>query len=149
MTRISRRTRLRLTSSPCSISHFVSRRLPRNGWAVYSPSMSRISRRFSGVSGTPSWSRLGRPSPVTSPRPRTPSPGWPASISGRGCSGDGPDFFFEPFQLHLEPADLLEQLRLLGLGVGRRRLAAVAEDLVGPGEELLLPAVDQGRVDPV
>ena len=28
-------------------------------------------------------------------------------------------------------------------------LAAVAEDLVGAGEQLLLPGVDQGRVDPV
>jgi len=50
MTRISRCTRLRLTASPCSISHFVSRRLPRNGWAVYSWSISRISRKFSSAS---------------------------------------------------------------------------------------------------
>src|SRR5437762_13925389 len=41
------------------------------------------------------------------------------------------------------------QLGLLGLGVGRACLVAVLEDLVGPGEQLLLPAVDQGRVDPV
>src|SRR5919202_315408 len=107
MRRISRCTRLRLTSSPCSISHRVSRRLPRNGWAVYS------------------WSR------------------------GRSCSGDRSDFFFEPLQLHLEAADLLEQLGLLGLGVGGGHLAAVAEDLVRPGQKLFLPAVDQGGVDPV
>jgi hypothetical protein len=54
-----------------------------------------------------------------------------------------------PLQLHLEPSDLLEQLGLLGLGVGHDRLAAVLKDLVGPGEQLLLPGVDQGRVDPV
>ena len=27
-------------------------------------------------------------------------------------------------------------------------MAAVGEDRLGPGEQLLLPAVDQGRVDP-
>jgi hypothetical protein len=57
--------------------------------------------------------------------------------------------FFEPLQLHLEATDLLEQLGLLGLGVGGGRLAGFAEDLVGAGEQLLLPAVDQRRVDPV
>jgi hypothetical protein len=55
--------------------------------------------------------------------------------------------FFEPLQLHLEPADLLEQLGLAGLGVSRGRLRRAAEDPLGPGQELLLPAVDQGRVD--
>jgi hypothetical protein len=52
ISRISRRTRLRLTPSPRSTSQTVSRRLPRNGWAVYSSSISRISRKFSAVSGT-------------------------------------------------------------------------------------------------
>ena len=77
------------------------------------------------------------------------SAGWPGSIRARNRSGAGADFFFEPLQLHLQPADLLEQLGLLGLGVGGDRLVAVAEDLVGPGEELLLPGVDRGRVDPL
>jgi hypothetical protein len=37
----------------------------------------------------------------------------------------------------------------LGLGVGGGRPGPVAEDLVGPGEQLLFLAVDQGGVDPV
>src|SRR5262249_18638285 len=71
------------------------------------------------------------------------------STSGRSSSGERPDFFFEPLQRHLEAADLLEQLGLLRLGVGRSRLAAVAEDLVGPGQQLLLPGVDEGGVGAV
>jgi Protein of unknown function DUF262 len=57
--------------------------------------------------------------------------------------------FFEPRQFHLEPADLLEQLGLLGLGVTGAGPDPVAQDLIGPGEQLLLLAVNQGRVDPV
>jgi site-specific DNA recombinase len=57
--------------------------------------------------------------------------------------------FFEPLQLHLEAADLLEQLGLRGRGVGRGGLAAVGEDLVGAGEQLLLPGVEQSRVDSI
>src|SRR4051794_26097833 len=56
--------------------------------------------------------------------------------------------FFEPFQLHLEPSDLLEQLGLGGLGVGGGGLARLGEDLVGALQQLLLPAVDEGGVDP-
>src|SRR4029453_13087281 len=149
MTRISRCTRLRLTASPRSQSHWVSRRLPRNGWAVYSWSISRIRRRLSAVSAAGSWYRLERLRPSNSHCLRTLNCGWSASTRGRSRSGDRSDFFFEPLQLHFEPADLLEQFGLLGLGAGRGRLAAVAEDLVGPGEQLLLPGVDQGRVDPV
>src|SRR6516225_7650307 len=149
MTRISRCTRLRLTASPWVISHCVSRRLPRNGWAVYSRSIRRISRKFAAVSAAGWWYRLERLSPTSWHCRRTLRFGWCGSISDRRCSGERSDFFFEPLQLHLEAADLLEQLGLLGLGVGRDRLAAVTEDLVGPGEELLLPGVDQRRVDAV
>src|SRR5262245_46559219 len=149
MSRSSRCTRLRLTASPCPISHFVSRRLPRNGWALSSSSSSSIRRRFSAVSAAGSYYRLERLSPSSSHCRRTLSWGWSASIRGRSRSGHRSDFFFEPLQLHLEAADLLEQLGLLGLGVGRGRLAAVGEDLVRPGQELLLPGVDQGRVDPI
>jgi hypothetical protein len=39
-----------MTGSPCPASQAVSRRLPRNGWAVYSWSISRISRKFSAAS---------------------------------------------------------------------------------------------------
>src|SRR5262245_8922244 len=101
--------------------------------------MSRISHRFSAVSAAGSEYRLERQSPSSSHCRRTPSSGWPASTSSRSCSGERADFFFEPLQLHLEPADLLEQFRLLGLGVGNG-LGPVGEDLLGAGQELLLPA---------
>src|SRR3954470_6339337 len=57
--------------------------------------------------------------------------------------------FFETLQLHLEPPDLLEQLDLAGLGVSRGRLGRAPEEALGPGQELLLPAVDECRVDAV
>src|SRR5581483_5102836 len=50
-------------------------------------------------------------------------------------------------QLHLEPADLLEQLGLLALGSGGGGLRPVLEDAGRPGKELLLPVVDEGGVD--
>ena len=62
---------------------------------------------------------------------------------GRSRSAEDGSFFFEPFQLHFEPADLLEQLGLAGLGVGRAALGPVGEHRPGPGQQLLLPAVDQ------
>ena len=65
------------------------------------------------------------------------------------CSHEDGSFFFEPLQLHLEPADLLEQLGLAGLGVRRGRLGRAPEDALRPGQELLLPAVDERRVDAV
>jgi hypothetical protein len=57
--------------------------------------------------------------------------GWLGSTSDRLCSHEGGSFF-EPLQLHLEPADLLEQLGLTGLGVSRGRLRRAAEDRLGP-----------------
>src|SRR3954471_18005926 len=57
--------------------------------------------------------------------------------------------FFETLQLHLEPPDLLEQLDLAGLGVSRGRLGRAPEEALGPGQELLLPAVDERRVEAV
>jgi hypothetical protein len=65
------------------------------------------------------------------------------------CSHEDGSFFFEPLQFHLQPADLLEQLGLAGLGVSRGRLGRAAEDTLGPGQELLLPPVDERRVDAV
>src|SRR5262245_61523366 len=73
--------------------------------------------------------------------------GWPTSISGCLCSSEGSNFFFQPLQLHLEPADLLVQPGLAGLCVGRSRLGAISEDRLRPGEELLLPGMDLRRVD--
>src|SRR4051794_40440365 len=58
----------------------------------------------------------------------------------------GRSVFFHPLQLHLEPADLLEQLGLRGVG-GRRGRRPAREDTRRPGEELLLPVVDEGGVD--
>jgi hypothetical protein len=55
--------------------------------------------------------------------------------------------FFHPVQLHFEPSDLLVQLGLQGLMVGRGSLAGPLEEVLGVGQELFLPGVDQGRVD--
>ena len=68
-------------------------------------------------------------------------------MTDRSSSGDRSDFFFEPLQLHLEAANLLKQLGLLGLDLPGNRPDAIAEDLVGTAEQLLFPAVNQGRVD--
>src|SRR3954454_8674678 len=72
--------------------------------------------------------------------------GWLTSTSARLASTDAGSFFFHPAQLHLEPADLLVQLGLQRLVVGGSGLAPVAEEVLGAGEELLLPGVDQGGV---
>src|SRR5277367_286597 len=45
--RISRCTRLRLTSCPARRSHDLMPRLPRKGWSVYSLSISAMSAKFS------------------------------------------------------------------------------------------------------
>src|SRR5690348_423673 len=74
---------------------------------------------------------------------------WPTSTSARRASTAAGHFFFHPVQLHLEPADLLVELGLQGLMIDRRGLAAVAEEVGGAGEELLLPAMDQGGMDAV
>ncbi len=68
-------------------------------------------------------------------------------INDRLSSHEGGRFFFEPLQLHLQPADLLEQLGLAGLGVVRGGLGPFGEELLGPGQERLLPGVDERRVD--
>jgi len=62
-------------------------------------------------------------------------------------SAEGGSSFFHPSQLHLEPSELLERLGLAGLGVGRVALGAVGEGAFGPGDQRLLPGVDEGRVD--
>ena len=58
--------------------------------------------------------------------------------------------FFEPLQLHLQPSDLLEQLRLLGLplllALG---LLPSREELAGAVQELSLPLAHLDRVDGV
>ena len=52
--------------------------------------------------------------------------------------------FFQPLQLHLELADLLEQLSLLSL-----RLVATDEQVAGAIQQLLLPLAHLDRVDRV
>ena len=52
-------------------------------------------------------------------------------------------------ELHLEPADLLVQLGLASLSFGRGWLGTVGEDSLGAGEQLLLPGVDELRMDAV
>jgi hypothetical protein len=77
---------------------------------------------------------------------RTLNSAWPASISARRASAEGGSFFFEPFQLHLEPPDLLVQLPLHSLGVGAGGLGAVSEDTLRSSHQLLFPTVDQRRM---
>jgi len=56
--------------------------------------------------------------------------------------------FFEPLQLHLQLADLLEQLGLLGLALaGVLGFLAPGEQLTGAIEELPLPLTHLDRVD--
>jgi hypothetical protein len=55
--------------------------------------------------------------------------------------------FFEPLQLHLKLADLLEQLSLLGLAfVLGLRLLAPGEQVAGTLQQLLLPLAHLDRV---
>jgi hypothetical protein len=55
--------------------------------------------------------------------------------------------FFQPLQLHLELADLLEQLSLLGLAlVLGLRLVATGEQVAGTLQQLLLPLAHLDRV---
>jgi len=59
-------------------------------------------------------------------------------------------FFFEPLQLHLELADLLEQLSLLGLTLLLvLALLAAGEQLAGAIQKLPLPLADLDGVDGV
>jgi len=58
--------------------------------------------------------------------------------------------FFEPFHLHLQPSNLLEQLGLLGLSVLLvLALVGTGEQLTGAIQELLLPLAHLDRVDGV
>src|SRR5215207_928082 len=61
------------------------------------------------------------------------------STSSRLRSTEAGNPFFQPFDLHVEPADLLVQLGLHGLPLLALALAAVAEQALDPVEELLLP----------
>src|SRR5436305_5486841 len=73
--------------------------------------------------------------------------GWLTSTSARLDSTQQGRFFFHPAQLHFEPADLLVERGRERLVVDRSGLGWATEEVLGPSEELLLPGVDQGRVD--
>src|SRR4051795_9712954 len=75
------------------------------------------------------------------------SRGGSGSTKRRRASAELGRFFFRPAQLDLEPSDLLVQLGLEGLGVLGGGPRPVGEDRLGPGQQLLLPGVDQGGVD--
>src|SRR5690349_15475519 len=72
--------------------------------------------------------------------------GWPQSSNARLASAEGGNFFFQPGQLHLQPADLLEELRRLLLTLLVRRFELAREDRLHPFHELLLPQRDQRRM---
>src|SRR3954454_2487527 len=55
--------------------------------------------------------------------------------------------FFQPFDLHVEPTDLLVQLGLEGLSLLAFAPPAVAEEGLDAVEELLLPLADLDGVD--
>src|SRR5262249_22638706 len=68
-------------------------------------------------------------------------------MSGSLRSLEAGDFFFQPLELHLEPADLLVELGLDRLALVAIAAAAVAEERLDAVEELLLPLADLDRVD--
>ena len=74
---------------------------------------------------------------------------WSRSIRVRCTSTELGSFFFQPLQLHLQPADLLVQFgfphRLLALAVGR----AVAEHRRPLSQQLFLPSADLVGMDVV
>ena len=55
--------------------------------------------------------------------------------------------FFQPLDLHVEPADLLVEFGLAGLSLLPLAAAAVAEEGVDVVEEMLLPLADLDRVN--
>src|SRR5829696_7323757 len=69
----------------------------------------------------------------------------PTSSRLRSTEAGNP--FFQPLDLHVEPADLLVQLGLHGLPLLALALAAVAEQALGAVEELLLPLADLDGMD--
>ena len=56
-------------------------------------------------------------------------------------------FFFQPLDLHVEPADLLVEFGLDGLALVVVAAATVAEQRFDAVQELLLPLADLDRVD--
>src|SRR3954451_14449555 len=67
------------------------------------------------------------------------------STKGRLRSLEAGNFFFQPLEFHLEPADLLVELGLDRLALVVVAAAAVAEERIDAVEELLLPLTDLDR----
>src|SRR5262245_10652171 len=73
--------------------------------------------------------------------------GFSGSTSGRLRSAVAGNFFFQPFELHVEPPDLLVEIGLEGLALVVLAVTTVGEERLGAVEELLLPLADLDRVD--
>src|SRR5258708_4038017 len=70
------------------------------------------------------------------------------SINTRRASAEAGNFFFQPVQFHVEPADLLEQLGFAGLLCrGVLYLIARLKQARRAQEQLLLPLMDLRRMD--
>src|SRR5882672_7664027 len=72
---------------------------------------------------------------------------WCGSIKARRVSAEAGNFFFQPVEFHVEPADLLEELGFARL-LGRVLLGLIArlEKAGRAGEQLLLPNLNLGRM---
>src|SRR5271154_3375743 len=69
------------------------------------------------------------------------------STRGRLRSAEAGSFFFQPLDLHLEPADLLVEFGLDRLALVVVAAASVAEQGFDAVQELLLPVTDLDQVD--
>ena len=68
-------------------------------------------------------------------------------MSARLVSTAAGNAFLEPLDFHVEPADPLVELGLVGLSLVVLATATVAEEGLGAVEELLLPLADLDRMD--
>ena len=77
------------------------------------------------------------------------SAGWPGSTSGRLGSAEAAAFFFSHSSSILSRPICSNSSAWRASASAAAALGRAAEDALGPGQELLLPAVDQRRVDAV
>src|SRR5207248_7341204 len=69
------------------------------------------------------------------------------STSSRLRSTAAGNPFFQPFDLHVEPADLLVEFGLEGLSLLTLAPPAIAKEILDTVQELLLPLADLDGVD--
>src|SRR5512147_1887463 len=74
-------------------------------------------------------------------------PGSSCRTSARLASTAAGNAFLQPLDFHVEPADPFVEFGLEGLTLLVLAAAAIAEEGLGPVEELLLPLADLDRVD--